>query len=200
MKLCKKCDSEKPLAEFKPDKRLKSGYASICKQCALAYQLKWQLANKAIRRRICRAYYLRNKAAVTKRIVAWKKANKEAMRRADRARYAKNPEKFRAMALDYIRRNPEQARVRVEAYRARKLSVSVEPVDFGHCWKRDGGLCWICEQPVGRSKATMDHVVPLSRGGSHSNANIRPAHKSCNSRKGARLIPDKPYLGTMEAQ
>jgi hypothetical protein len=45
-----------------------------------------------------------------------------------------------------------------------------------------GGLCWMCREPY----AAIDHVKPLSKGGSNWPANLRPACWSCNSRKGAR--------------
>ena len=46
-----------------------------------------------------------------------------------------------------------------------------------------GGLCWICRtEPAD----TIDHVKPLRRGGSNWPANLRPACRPCNSRKGAR--------------
>lgn len=43
--------------------------------------------------------------------------------------------------------------------------------------------CWIC----GREGAdTADHVVPLIDGGHPTSLlNMRPAHRSCNSRRGA---------------
>lgn len=45
--------------------------------------------------------------------------------------------------------------------------------------------CWIC----GRDGAdTADHVIPLSEGGDLTSLlNLRPAHRSCNSRRGANL-------------
>lgn len=33
----------------------------------------------------------------------------------------------------------------------------------------------------------FDHVIPLSKGGPHVAANIRPSHALCNLRKGDRI-------------
>lgn len=44
-----------------------------------------------------------------------------------------------------------------------------------------GGVCHLCGEP---GADTLDHVVPLSRGGSNGVGNLRPAHRGCNSRKG----------------
>jgi 5-methylcytosine-specific restriction endonuclease McrA len=47
-----------------------------------------------------------------------------------------------------------------------------------------GPRCWLC----GRAGAdTLDHVVPVAYGGTNTPANLRPAHKSCNSRRGATM-------------
>lgn len=46
-----------------------------------------------------------------------------------------------------------------------------------------GGLCWVC----GVTATTVDHVVPLARGGSNWPANLRPACKRCNFSRGARF-------------
>ncbi|MGV4377948.1 HNH endonuclease [Trueperella pyogenes] len=50
--------------------------------------------------------------------------------------------------------------------------------------------CWICGQPIDyqadwRSKwsFTADHVIPIALGGSQR-GELRPAHRSCNSRRG----------------
>ncbi|MBN2125894.1 MAG: HNH endonuclease [Deltaproteobacteria bacterium] len=45
------------------------------------------------------------------------------------------------------------------------------------------GLCHYCHREVGRDNLTMDHVVPLSRGGKSAKGNIVPACKECNNKK-----------------
>lgn len=64
--------------------------------------------------------------------------------------------------------------------------------------ERDNGICYLCGKRVNeedysiRDKAFMcgnwypsiDHVIPLSKGGKHSWENVRLAHRICNSVKG----------------
>lgn len=45
-------------------------------------------------------------------------------------------------------------------------------------------ICSLCGQAIAD---TVDHIIPLSRGGDHSLANLRPACTSCNSSRGARV-------------
>jgi 5-methylcytosine-specific restriction endonuclease McrA len=51
-------------------------------------------------------------------------------------------------------------------------------------------VCWLCGKP---SADTVDHVLPLSVYPelAHDMGNLRPAHKSCNSSKGAGLDMEK---------
>lgn len=64
-------------------------------------------------------------------------------------------------------------------------------------WLRAQQLpCWICGHDIGYEldfrhpqSFTLDHLVPLSRGGSLlDRANARAAHRRCNSQRGNRLI------------
>lgn len=64
----------------------------------------------------------------------------------------------------------------------------------GEVFERDGWVCGICAEPVdptvaypGRLSASLDHIVPLSKGGSHTRANAQCAHLGCNSKKGNRV-------------
>ncbi len=59
---------------------------------------------------------------------------------------------------------------------------------------RDGWMCWLCGNPVDPNTPpntawapTVDHVVPKSRGGATEPANLRLAHRRCNSARGNRL-------------
>jgi 5-methylcytosine-specific restriction enzyme A len=45
------------------------------------------------------------------------------------------------------------------------------------------GVCYYCEQKVAPKELTLDHVVPLVRGGQSARGNCVPACKACNSRK-----------------
>ena len=57
-------------------------------------------------------------------------------------------------------------------------------------WKRrcDKGVCYYCRCEIKPAELTMDHVVPLSRGGKSTKGNVVPACKSCNTKK-KQLLP-----------
>ncbi len=69
-----------------------------------------------------------------------------------------------------------------ERARARELRQS-------QWWKRKvaSGICYYCRRHVGPRALTMDHIVPLGRGGRSVRGNVVPACKECNTRKKARL-------------
>jgi 5-methylcytosine-specific restriction enzyme A len=52
-------------------------------------------------------------------------------------------------------------------------------------WQRqmDRAICFYCQKPVARDQATLDHIVPLIRGGRSTRSNVVLACKTCNSRK-----------------
>lgn len=51
---------------------------------------------------------------------------------------------------------------------------------------RDGWRCHLCHRKVRRSEASIDHLEPLSLGGSHTWQNVALAHRTCNSRRSNR--------------
>lgn len=62
----------------------------------------------------------------------------------------------------------------------------------GEVLARDGFTCGICREGIDVSlsypdpmSASLDHIVPLSRGGTHTLANSQAAHLTCNLRKWA---------------
>ncbi|MEK6529575.1 MAG: HNH endonuclease [candidate division NC10 bacterium] len=56
-------------------------------------------------------------------------------------------------------------------------------------WKRRiaAGCCHYCGRQVGPRALSMDHVVPLIRGGRSSRGNVVPACKECNNKKKSLL-------------
>lgn len=80
-------------------------------------------------------------------------------------------------------------------HRRRALKAGADAVTFKprDVFERDGWLCGICGDPVNAElnwpdpkSASLDHVVPLSKGGAHSPENAQCAHLSCNVSKGNR--------------
>jgi 5-methylcytosine-specific restriction endonuclease McrA len=49
--------------------------------------------------------------------------------------------------------------------------------------KKQQGKCYYCGRKVNPSELTMDHIVPLIRGGRSTKANIVPCCKDCNNKK-----------------
>jgi 5-methylcytosine-specific restriction endonuclease McrA len=80
--------------------------------------------------------------------------------------------------------------------RAAKAAVPHERIRRLHVFDRDGWRCQLCgrrtkHQYLGLSHPlapTLDHIVPIARGGSHTYANVQCACFACNSRKNARVF------------
>jgi 5-methylcytosine-specific restriction endonuclease McrA len=87
------------------------------------------------------------------------------------------------------REAPELKQVVDAKYRAVVRGASrVENVKIAVLITRDKGICGLCQKPVAKRDATIDHIIPVSKGGEHSYRNTQLAHKSCNSRKGNRVL------------
>jgi len=83
-------------------------------------------------------------------------------------------EKFYSLGDD----DTVQRHIKIERERAKKLRKS-------SWWKTQiqKGLCHFCQQTVGTDNLTMDHLVPLARGGKSTRGNIVPACQACNKQK-----------------
>ncbi len=56
-----------------------------------------------------------------------------------------------------------------------------KPVKKKKCLKRQNGLCLYCLSPISLQEATLDHIVPLSKGGNRSDMdNLIAACSKCN--------------------
>lgn len=72
--------------------------------------------------------------------------------------------------------------IKREKQRARRLRAT-------RWWRKkcSSGRCHYCGRFVGPSNLTMDHLVPLARGGRSIKANLVPACKECNNKKKAKF-------------
>lgn len=97
------------------------------------------------------------------------------------------------------RRCQKRRRGRNHRERARALGVPYEPINRLQVFTRDLWRCGLCGQEVLRTEVaphprspSLDHIVPMARGGGHTYDNVQLACFLCNSRKGAQLVGDGP--------
>jgi 5-methylcytosine-specific restriction endonuclease McrA len=137
-----------------------------CKFCNYAYKptgvpeswkpakAVWKAANMELVRAIRRAGYQRRKAAELASAAAWRKANTEKSRAYVRNRRAK------------------------QAASEGKHTVA----DVKALIKLQNGKCAYCRKPFGK-RHWVDHIQPVSKGGSNDRRNLQITCRSCNQRK-----------------
>lgn len=80
---------------------------------------------------------------------------------------------------------PDDDEIKREKNKARALRAT-------QWWKRKcaKGVCFYCNQKFPARDLTMDHIVPISKGGRSTKNNVVPCCKDCNSEKKSRLLMD----------
>lgn len=96
--------------------------------------------------------------------------------------------------LTWQRANPDKLGAIAHRRRAQKLGRDSERVDRSVVFERDGFICQLCNLPILMAEKfphpfspSLDHIIPLNKGGHHLYSNIQAAHFVCNSAKGDRL-------------
>ncbi len=112
-----------------------------------------------------------------------------------RARYAETKGEQRDKRARVKAQNLEAyrlyARMAMHKRKARKASVpnTLTKNEWLEIVTSYGGRCLRCETTEG---ITMDHVVPISKGGGHTADNVQPLCGPCNSSKGTKIIDYRP--------
>lgn len=145
----------------------------------------WTAANQDRKRASDRNWVVSNRARHQANGRQWRQENVDRARECDRARYAKNPDRWRESAKRWLANNPEKIAEYNSARRARKQGAEGRYTadDVARIFAMQKGRCACCGK---RRPLTVDHIVPLSRGGTNWPSNLQGACHSCNSRKNAR--------------
>lgn len=180
MKRCSRCRVNKLFKDFNKNGQSKDGYRPECKECRRG----WREENREKISAQRKAYRLANKEKIAQQQKEWRIKN-VAYDRATSAQWRKdNPERFKEQMRNWRAKNKQRKQELEHRRRARKLNNGVyiiSPKDM----RKLSGPCFYCESIDG---VTMDHIIPISRGGTHSIGNLVPACKSCNSSKGDKLL------------
>jgi 5-methylcytosine-specific restriction endonuclease McrA len=180
LKRCSKCGERKdPSKDFGKHPKARDGLQTACKDCYAEYQAgrRADPAKKAI------------DAATKKRSTAKKPEHYNKIHNTARQARRADPVK-RRRELDQEKTWKDAARIAQynHARRARKLNALVNgPLPPGtYAAVLVSGACVYCDAEA----RTVDHIVPLARGGYEIEDNLVPCCASCNSRKGAKLLTE----------
>jgi 5-methylcytosine-specific restriction endonuclease McrA len=191
VRTCSKCERALPLSSYYRDKGGAGGYRANCKDCHKADALARWWADPEASRAQQRADPRRRQRS--RENSARYRAEHPERARATLAAYRARPEN-RERLREYVREwnlaHPEKRREYGRRREARKRQMR-----GGGTIRRDllaaklaywGGRCWIAGPNCRVEPDQWDHVKPLSKGGAHLLANLRPACNPCNSSKRAR--------------
>lgn len=140
------------------------------------YSKRWQLSDSEGYRKAHRDHYYRNQ-----------EARQKASRERQRQKRVTDREAINAQLSAWRRKNAKKVYAWNLLREARKRQLPYEDVDREEILMRDDNRCRGCgatftdECPV-----TLDHIIPLTKGGPWMSANLQALCRSCNSRKGNR--------------
>ncbi len=189
IKQCSKCGETKPIGEFHRNRSRWDRLHPQCKMCA---------------KERGSAYRTANPERMKERYAAWRAANPErvkAYHAANRERRNEYSAAWRAANPDYVKAYHKTEAGRVTRARAaakrRGLLATCDATLTAQEWAgiilAYEGRCAYCKVKLREgglkkgNKLTMDHVIPLARGGTHTASNTVPSCAQCNSRKGAKM-------------
>lgn len=162
-------------------KEYRAAYRAANKHKEKAYRDK----TKDRRRQMNAKWYLANRERILARVKKRSEEKRAEILAYQSAYYAQNTDKVKARVRAYSAAFPEKKAQLEIKRRARKAGNG-----GSHTWQeraekfeRLGNVCFYCKA---ETKLTVDHDIPLKRGGTDDIENILPACRPCNSRKNTR--------------
>lgn len=198
---CERCGAETPLAKHTGKPR------RFCSQkCSHAA---WVDENRDRRKEHLKKYDSSEHGRQRRK--RWEKENEEDQRQYKKNQYAKNREKRLLQATEYAKKNRESVHKYKLAWQktekgrkaslqstrrriARKMNATGSHTidEFYEICAEHEDHCLMCLKKFERKELSIDHVVPLSCGGSDSSDNLQPLCRVCNATKGTLTVDFRP--------
>lgn len=182
-KVCKRCDAWKSLNDFPVDNQKSDGRHTYCAECnASKSREAWKQDRKTWNERSRQDYYRHRKKRLHQ-VKEYRQENLDQIRAYDRRRnkkrYQENPGKRAKYSHD---RRAREANAD-GSYTAEEWRELCEQYDH---------TCLCCGKQEPEISLTVDHVVPLSKGGTNNIDNLQPLCLTCNLSKATKIIDYRP--------
>jgi 5-methylcytosine-specific restriction endonuclease McrA len=218
VKICNQCNRELPTTSFVKNNQQKDGLTGKCRNCLSIVRKAWnQKYNKTGKAKAtARRYYHSAKGQKIKKAyratylvteeqreqyrIAARKHEKEDRYKARTRRYWQSEKGKVAKAVKDKKYQKTEKGIYAKQKVAIKRKYQIKTSDctltlaqWQEIKEQYGNACAYCRKPLARLE--KDHVIPLSKGGKHTKANVVPACRTCNAQKGNRLLASKEASG-----
>jgi len=198
-KTCTKCQVEKSTDNFYLNR---GKYMVRCKECVAIFRKDYYIKNKpeiAAKRAVYQAAHRKEQYAHLK---AWRKRNVEKVKESGRRQYAQNAEHGRKVKAAWAMSNVEKIKAFQEKYRLNHLPKMAEKQHKRRTKMRLNGVYKVSEKELIKlysspciacgttERVTIDHIIPIARGGTHSVGNLQSLCLKCNSSKNHRTMSE----------
>lgn len=159
--------------------------AQICAQ-----KRRWRDANLDYARSKSREWNRNHKERRYQTFVQWREKNRKHLRDYARSWRDLNREAYISYQRAYRKQNPH---IILNAVNKRRAKIGKFADLTKHEWfnlmVQYEWRCFYCSRVLTDKTRTVDHIIPISRGGRHHMANLIPCCRDCNRKKNARIYP-----------
>ena|ERR1700722_2347904 len=205
-KRCCQCKQTKPAGDFYKSRHRRDGLADACKDCRGLAHRKWLEGHRDHNKKRCAEYLQEHRDEINDRKKRHHSANRDVISARRKAERDADPEHYRRQRIESKNRDvarwravhralgkkwraahPDKVAALKRKYKARFRGAagSHTLTEWLALVATYDGKCLAC----GTSEnLTQDHIIPISRDGTHYIENIQPLCVRCNSSKGDRII------------
>ncbi len=183
-KVCSSCKLPKDLESFGAHRRGLFGRKSECKKCLSDKETARRAADPEAARAYKRDWWAAKEHSSEERQQAaqrardWYQDNKGRRLVSFHLWKVRHPEAFKAIQKRYLVKNPVHVRRRAYMQKVVRTFTAQQWAETLALFDHRCAYCLRNDLPM-----TQDHVIPVSKGGDHTQENVVPACKPCNSRK-----------------